>query len=114
MKKLKLEFVEWMPDRIDEGILYITMKYHTVVHKCPCGCENNVVTSITPKSWLLTYDGDSISLSPSISNVHLKCRSHYWIKNSEIKFASREQIVEQSKEKPIQKAKKRKKEKKIV
>jgi Family of unknown function (DUF6527) len=71
------------------------MEYATVTHKCCRGCGNEVVTPLTPTDWKLTYDGESISLHPPIGNWNFPCQSHYWIRNSTVKWAdqwSREQI----------------------
>ena len=63
------------------------MDYATVAHKCCCGCGREVVTPLSPTDWKLTYDGESISLNPSIGNWSFECKSHYWIENSTIKWA---------------------------
>jgi hypothetical protein len=85
--KLQHRFVEYMPESIESGIIYISMEFSTAIHKCVCGCGNEVVTPISPTDWQLTFDGESISLSPSIGNWGFKCQSHYWILHSEIKFS---------------------------
>lgn len=85
--KLQHRFVEYMPEVIEPGVIYISMEYCTAIHKCVCGCGNEVVTPISPTDWQLTFDGESISLSPSIGNWGLECKSHYWITDSEIKFS---------------------------
>jgi len=87
MKILQHKFVEFIPDILEDGILYITIEYCTAVHKCVCGCGNEVVTPITPNDWQLTFDGKSVSLYPSIGNWNFECKSHYWIINNRIKFA---------------------------
>lgn len=41
------EFVEYMPDELREGILYISMKYGTAIHLCACGnCGQQTVTPL--------------------------------------------------------------------
>lgn len=85
--KLQHKFVEFIPELLEEGILYISLTYCTAIHKCVCGCNNEVVTPFSPTDWKMTFDGETISLSPSIGNWNFNCRSHYWIKNSEIIFA---------------------------
>jgi hypothetical protein len=37
------EFVELMPETIEEGVLYISIPYATASHLCPCGCGIKVV-----------------------------------------------------------------------
>lgn len=81
------EFVELIPDRLEEGVIYVSMKYCTVAHKCACGCGNEVVTPLSPTDWQLAFDGESITLYPSIGNWNFDCQSHYWIVNSQIEWA---------------------------
>lgn len=87
MKIFENRFVEYIPDELDDNIVYISMQYKTAVHLCACGCKNPVVTPITPNDWSLKFNGISISLYPSIGNWNFECRSHYWIKKSKIIWA---------------------------
>src|SRR5690349_19915976 len=90
MKKLLLlapEFVEFIPDVPEDGRLYVSIPYTTVVHKCCCGCGREVVTPLSPTDWTLIFDGKTISLDPSIGNWGFSCRSHYWIRRNEVKWA---------------------------
>ena len=84
---MQYKFVEFIPDKLENGILYVSMAYATVLHKCCCGCGNEVVTPLSPSGWQLTFDGKTISLYPSIGNWSLPCRSHYWIRKNEVKWA---------------------------
>ncbi len=81
------EFVEFIPSELKEGVLYVSVQYATAVHKCACGCGNKVVTPISPADWQLLFDGDSVSLTPSIGNWEFPCRSHYWIKSDKVRWA---------------------------
>jgi hypothetical protein len=82
------KFVEFMPPEIDENVLYISIEYDVAKHKCACGCGADIVTSISPAKWKLTYDGETVSLSPSIGNWSHPCKSHYFIKNDKVVWAS--------------------------
>jgi hypothetical protein len=86
-KKLLHKFVTFIPDHLEDGIIYISMEYAVAIHKCCCGCGNEVVTPLSPTDWKLTFDGETISLYPSIGNWNFKCQSHYWIKNNEVEWA---------------------------
>jgi hypothetical protein len=86
-KSVTVQFVEYMPDIMDQDILYISMKYSVAIHLCACGCGEKVVTPLSPDDWQLTYDGEVISLYPSIGNWDFNCQSHYWIINNKIKVA---------------------------
>jgi hypothetical protein len=84
MMILQHKFVRDIPTIIENGILYISFEHNIAIHKCICGCNNEVVTPISPDGWKLTYNGKSVSLYPSIGNWGYECRSHYWITNNEI------------------------------
>jgi Family of unknown function (DUF6527) len=78
--KLSHSFVEYMPERLEEGVVYVSIRFKIASHLCCCGCGNEVVTPLSPTGWELTYDGVSVSLHPSIGNWGFPCRSHYWIR----------------------------------
>lgn len=82
-------FVEHIPSTLKESVVYVSIPFATAVHKCCCGCGNEVVTPITPTDWQLTFDGDTISLHPSIGNWNLPCQSHYFIRRDAIQWAPR-------------------------
>ena len=86
---LEHKFVEFIPDKVEEGILYISIEYCTTIHKCVCGCGNEVVTPLSPTDWILSFNGKTVSLYPSIGNWNFDCQSHYWIKNNKIEFSDR-------------------------
>lgn len=81
------KFVEFIPDKLEDGMLYVSITYATVLHKCGCGCGNEVVTPLSPSDWQLIFNGETISLFPSIGNWSFPCRSHYWIRNNKIVWA---------------------------
>ena len=82
-------YVEFMPLTLEEGKLYISLSYGTATHLCPCGCQHKIVTPLGRNGWTLKYNG-KISLSPSVGNYHLDCKSHYFISNNEIIWISDE------------------------
>jgi hypothetical protein len=83
------EFVEYVPDDLSVGVLYVCMQYATVVHLCCCGCGNQVVTPLSPTDWSLIYNGEAVTLHPSIGNWSFPCQSHYWIRGSQITWAGK-------------------------
>ena len=89
IKAFSVQFVEYMPELINQGELYISMKYSVVIHLCACGCGEKVVTPLSPDDWQLKYDGETISLYPSIGNWDFQCQSHYWIRRNKIINAER-------------------------
>jgi hypothetical protein len=82
------EFVETIPKSLEPGRIYISVRYRTASHLCPCGCGSTVVTPITPAKWHLTYDGEAVSLWPSIGNWQKPCQSHYWIRENKVVWAA--------------------------
>lgn len=90
------EFVEFMPKELREGVLYVSMVYSTATHRCCCGCGEKVVTPLSPTDWKLTFDGETVSLSPSVGSWSLPCQSHYWIERNRVEWApqwSKEEIA---------------------
>jgi hypothetical protein len=85
--QVRHEFVEFIPSAPQEGVVYVSISYATLVHLCCCGCGQEVVTPLAPTDWTLVFDGDSISLKPSIGNWGLPCRSHYWIIRNRVRWA---------------------------
>src|SRR5690606_24273500 len=85
--KIQHRFVECIPDSIDSGVLYISISYATAIHLCICGCGKEVVTPFSPTDWKLIFDGETVSLTPSIGNWSFPCRSHYFIKRNRIEVA---------------------------
>lgn len=88
-RRLHHRFVEFIPTVLERGALYISIEYATAVHSCACGCGGRVVTPFTPGDWELRFDGETVSLSPSIGNWSFSCQSHYWIKRDRIEWAPR-------------------------
>ena len=86
---IRHEFVDLIPDTIEDGVLYVSVMYATALHLCCCGCRLEVVTPLSPTDWSLTFDGDTVSLRPSIGNYSFPCRSHYFIERNRIRWASR-------------------------
>lgn len=81
------QFVELMPGQLQDGVLYISEKYGTAIHKCCCGCGQKVVTPLSPAKWQLRRSGDTVTLSPSIGNWNFPCQSHYWIRRNRVEWA---------------------------
>lgn len=87
MTGLRHEFVESIPDELASNTIYISIAFATVVHRCCCGCGNEVVTPLSPVDWQLMFDGETVSLYPSIGNWSFRCQSHYWITRNSIRWA---------------------------
>ena len=80
------KFVHNIPevDDMEDAVVYVSIQFATASHKCCCGCASEVITPLAPSQWKLTFDGESISLNPSIGNWNFECRSHYWIRRNRV------------------------------
>lgn len=81
------QFVETVPEELEPGRLYISIRFRTASHLCACGCGARVVTPIKPAKWAFTYDGETVSLWPSIGHWQLPCKSHYIIRENKVIWA---------------------------
>lgn len=84
LQQLRPEFVEHVPDSLEEGVLYISERYRLCSHKCCCGCGEEVVLPLSPAEWCLTREGELVSLWPSVGNWDYACRSHYVIRRNAV------------------------------
>lgn len=100
LTRIQHQFVEAMPLQIDEGVLYISRRFNTAIHKCCCGCGLEVVTPLNPAKWSLKDHGSSVSLFPSIGNWSFPCQSHYWLERNQVRWAARmsDRMIRQVKE----------------
>ncbi|MFL5844505.1 MAG: DUF6527 family protein [Solirubrobacteraceae bacterium] len=80
------QFVTEIPRELEPGNLYISIPYTTAAHLCPCGCGHEVVTTFHPARFSLTFDGETVSLHPSVGNSAFPCRSHYFIKQNRVRW----------------------------
>ena len=87
-RSLTVEFVKSVPERLADGVLYVSVEFATAVHLCGCGCRNEVVTPLSRRTgWKLLFDGETVSLTPSIGNWSFPCRSHYFITENNVLWA---------------------------
>jgi Family of unknown function (DUF6527) len=86
-QQIRPEFVDVIPDELTDGVVYVSMRYATAVHRCCCGCGRETATPLSPTDWKLSFDGVSISLHPSIGNWGYPCESHYWIRDNRVVWA---------------------------
>lgn len=80
------KFVEFIPNPMEQGILYISKEYGVANHLCLCGCGTQTVTPIGGNGWQLIENGDKVSLTPSIANYQYPCKSHYILTNNVANF----------------------------
>lgn len=86
---IRHEFVEFIPERLEAGVVYVSRRYRTASHLCCCGCGLEVVTPLNGAKWQTSERGGKVWLSPSIGNWSFPCRSHYWIEGGRIRWDGR-------------------------
>ena len=85
------EFLDEIPplSELEHGKLYLSPRYKAAIHLCACGCGAKISTPLHPTGWRLSYDGEAVSLSPSVGNWAEKCQSHYVIRDGKVLWAER-------------------------
>lgn len=81
--------MEFIPEILEDGKLYISEQYGAMLHNCCCGCGTLISTPIRGDAgcWGLDKHSDgSVTLNGSIGNFGRPCQTHYTIKHNEIQF----------------------------
>lgn len=81
------EFVESAPKELLDGVIYISDRFRTALHKCCCGCGREVVTPLNPAGWSYHREGSTVTIKPSIGNWSFPCKSHYLIIRNKVVWA---------------------------
>jgi hypothetical protein len=85
VQTVRPQYVEQLPDQIQEGVLYICEEFDLTAHKCCCGCGEDVYNKLGPAKWKLNKaPGGCVSLYPSVGNWKYECKSHYWIRENRV------------------------------
>ncbi len=83
IKQVTIEpvFVEFIPELLEEGKVYISEEYECSIHNCLCGCGLKTVLNLDNiNGWqLIKHDDGRVSFTPSIGNFQYPCKSHYII-----------------------------------
>lgn len=79
-------FSDKIPEELAPGILYISMNHRVAKHLCPCGCGEVITIIFDPELWKLKFDGETVSIFPSIGNYNIPCQSHYFITDNKINW----------------------------
>ncbi len=96
LRKIKLLRVRYIPKLPEPGLLYVSEEFGAAVHLCACGCGCKVSTPIGPTDWAIEDTLAGPTLTPSVGNWQLPCKSHYWIREGSIVWSGAwtpEQIV---------------------
>ena len=94
INRLRPTFIEHFPDQLEPGVLYVSMKYAICAHSCACGCGHKVITPLSPTKWKLIYDGETVTLYPSIGNYGIPCQSHYFLTKGRVEWVDSDAIFD--------------------
>lgn len=88
MKTLKkvpvtTKHVKFIPDELEQDVIYISDEFQTSIHLCLCGCGNKAVTpfGLKAKGWTISENANGVTFTPSILNTNCPNRYHYIITN---------------------------------
>lgn len=84
--KLKIKNVEFVPEQLENGVLYVSNEYNIAIHLCACGCGCQTVTPLTADGWVKSGTDETVTLRPSIGNYKFECKSHYYITDNKIQW----------------------------
>lgn len=85
--EIKPTIVEFIPEIIEPGVLYISFKYETMIHLCACGCGIKTVTPIGDWNVSTIDEHKHVTLRPSIGNFsgeRPNYHAHYFITDNKI------------------------------
>lgn len=58
------------------------------IHRIECG-EYGRYTRFSPRDWSMKFNGEAVSISPSIGNWSFACQSHYILDGGRVHWADR-------------------------
>lgn len=90
MKTLEIEpvYVEYIPEQLEQGKLYISKRFELAIHLCACCCGGQTVTPLGEGEWTLTENDGKVLLHPSIGNWSGEnpYHAHYFITDNKVNF----------------------------
>ena len=87
LNTIRLLRVRYIPKTPEPGVLYVSEEFGAAVHLCACGCGTKVSTPLGPTEWSVAESASGPSLTPSVGNWQIPCKSHYWIRDGGIVWA---------------------------
>lgn len=90
---IRPEYMDIIPEKLEDGVLYISKKYGIAMHNCACGCGEKTATPLEVgecnkdrKEWKLIEAGPVVSLTPSVGNFsgQRPYHAHYYITENKI------------------------------
>lgn len=94
IERLETVFVDTIPEKLQDGILYVSEECRVDLHNCACGCGEEVSTPLGRTAYQLSIEGGAASIWPSIGNHDFACASHYVIKQGTIVWTGRMSRIE--------------------
>jgi hypothetical protein len=88
VKTIVVDHVNYLPKELSQGTLYVSNEYAIAGHLCACGCGVKVITPLGLAEWTYSERNGLPTLYPSIGNWQMPCRSHYFIADGQIQWAS--------------------------
>jgi hypothetical protein len=92
MKTLRQEKIEPISideipnkEKMEQGKIYVSEKYHTSNHLCLCGCGEETVLPLNEDMWTFKNENGMVTMTPSILQ-RSECQSHYIITNGIANF----------------------------
>lgn len=95
VERMRSLIVESIPEVLEDGVLYVSPECRVALHRCCCGCGEEVSTPLGGTEYSIRIDQGRATLRPSIGNHDFACASHYFIEQGEVVWAapmSREEI----------------------
>ena len=77
--------IEYIPDKLDPGIVYHNKEFEIAALLCPCGCGHRI-SLLVPDSHQIYSENGLVTIEPSISVCDSTCKSHFYIKSGNIKW----------------------------
>jgi len=87
--KLEPVFVQYIPQEIEEGKLYISEEFEVSIHLCACGCGGKTVMPFNQNTgWRMKNLNGLVSFSPSVGNFsgEQPYHAHYFIVDNVIRW----------------------------
>lgn len=88
INELRPVFCDSVPEDIEPGVLYISMKYGGCTHLCACGCGGKTYLRLGGDGWSLENNNGAVTLRPSIGNWSGENphHAHYLITQNKIQW----------------------------
>ncbi len=85
--KYRVELVDRLPAKAESGTVYVSREYQIAVLECACGCGHRI-TLLLDDGHRVEDVGGLANVWPSIGVWDAPCRSHFWIRNGRVQWAS--------------------------